>query len=75
MSVRTTIDIPEDLNLALRRRAASEGTSIRSLVIASLESKYRSKRGTQVLGPPMPGKGKPGRSCPDRENPYDLIFT
>jgi hypothetical protein len=32
MSVRTTIDIPEDLYETLRRRAASEQTSIRSLL-------------------------------------------
>ena len=75
MSVRTTIDIPENLYEPLRRRAASEKTSIRSLVISAIESKFSTDRArTPVLGPPISGKGKPGPLCPDRENPYDLLF-
>jgi predicted HicB family RNase H-like nuclease len=35
MSVCISIDIPEDLHEALRLRAASEQTSIRSLVIGA----------------------------------------
>ena len=76
MSVRTTIDIPENLYEPLRRRAASEKTSIRSLVISAIEGKFSaSPRRTPVLGPPVPGKSKPGPLCPDRENPYDLLFS
>lgn len=74
MSVRTTIDIPEDLYEVLRRRAASEQTSIRSLVIGAMERKFGGRRRAPVLEPPVPGTGKPGPLCPDRENPYDLLF-
>jgi hypothetical protein len=75
MSVRTTIDIPEDLYATLRQRAASEKVSIRSLVILSIEEKFRPKRrSVRMTGPPIKGKGKPGPLCPTTENPYDLIF-
>ena len=76
MSVRTTIDIPDDLYEALRRRAASERISIRSLVIGAIERKFRTgRRRTPVLAPPVPGTGRPGPLCPDRENPYDILFA
>ena len=72
MAIRTTIDIPEDLYEPLRRRAASEKTSIRSLVIGAIEGKFS---GGRRRSPPVPGKSKPGPLCPDRENPYDLLFS
>jgi hypothetical protein len=76
MSVRTTIDIPENLYNTLRRRAAGEKTSIRSLVIGAVEAKFSvRRRHTPVLGPPVPGKSKPGPLCPGTENPYDLLFS
>lgn len=76
MSVRTTIDIPDKLYAALRRRAAAERTSIRSLVVDALEGKYnRKKERSPVLKPPIPGSGKPGPRRLDRENPYDILFT
>ncbi len=75
-AIRTTIDIPEELYEPLRRRAASDKTSIRSLVIGAIEGKFSARqRRTPVLGPPVPGKSKPGPLCPDRENPYDLLFS
>lgn len=69
------MDIPDDLHVALRKRAASEKTSIRSLVVKALESTYRRRRGVRLMGPPIPGKGKPGPKAPDRENPYDVLFS
>lgn len=76
MSVRTTIDIPDDLYEALRHRAAGEQTSIRSLVIRAIEGRFSARRRrAPVLRPPIPGTGKPGPLCPDKENPYDLLFA
>ena len=75
MSVRTTIDIPDRLYEALRRQAVTEKTSIRSLVIEAIEGRFRRKRQSPVLKPPVPGSGRPGPRCPDRENPYDVLFT
>ena len=64
MSVRTTIDIPDDLYESLRRRAASERTSIRSLVVGAVEQRFSSRRQrTPVLSPPVPGSG-PTRTAP-----------
>jgi len=77
MSVRTTIDIPDDLHAELRRRAAAEHTSIRSLVTAAIETKFRPRPSKYVTGPLVGkrGKGKPGAGSPDRENPYDVLFA
>ena len=76
MSVRTTIDLPDELYEALRKHAASENTSIRSLVVAAIEGRFAKKqRGVPVLKPPVPGRGKPGPRCPDRENLYEILFT
>jgi hypothetical protein len=75
MSVRTTIDIPDQLYSTLRQRSAREKVSIRSLVIMSIEEKFQPKRRrVPVTGPIIKGKGKPGPLCPTTENPYDLIF-
>jgi hypothetical protein len=75
MSVRTTVDLPDDLHAALRRRAAAEHTSIRSLITGAIESKFRPRPSLRVTGPLVGKKGKPGASSPDRENPYDILFA
>jgi plasmid stability protein len=75
MSVRTTIDIPDDLHAALRQRAAAERTSIRSLITDAIESKLQPRRGRRVEGPLVGKKGKPAAGSPDRENPYDVLFA
>jgi len=75
MSVRTTIDIPDDLHAALRRRAAAERTSIRSLITSAVESKFRPRPSRRVTGPLVGKKGKLATGSPDRENPYDVLFA
>jgi len=75
MSVRTTIDIPDDLHAELRRRAAAEHTSIRSLVTSAIETKFRPQRSRQVTGPLVGKRGRPAAGSPDRENPYDVLFA
>jgi plasmid stability protein len=75
MSVRTTIDIPDDLHAALRQRAAAERTSIRSLITDAIESKLQPRRRRRVDGPLVGKKGKPAAGSPDRENPYDVLFA
>jgi len=75
MSVRTTIDIPDELHSKLRQRAAREKTSIRSLVIMAIEEQYRTKRRrVPVTGPMIKGTPGAGPLPLDTENPYDLIF-
>ena len=78
MSVRTTIDIPEELHAALRKRAAAEHTSIRSLITDAIESRLRpvaARRSRRVTGPLVGKKGKPGTGSPNTENPYDVLFA
>jgi hypothetical protein len=75
MSVRTTIDLPDDLHAALRQRAAAQRTSIRSLIAGAIESEFRSRPSRPVTGPLVGKKGKPAPGSPDRENPYDVLFT
>jgi len=75
MSVRTTIDIPDDLHAALRRRALAERTSIRSLITTAIESGFRSRPSRPVTGPLVGKKGKAAPGSPDRENPYDVLFA
>jgi hypothetical protein len=80
MSVRTTVDIPDDLHAALRQRAAAERTSIRSLITGAIENKFRQQHSRRVTGPLVGKKGKgktrkPTAGSPDRENPYDVIFA
>ena len=60
----------------LRRKAAEEHTSIRSLVLEAINKRYQTRRdGKRVTSPLLPGKGKPGPQCPDTENPYDILFA
>jgi plasmid stability protein len=75
MSVRTTIDIPDDLHAALRQRAAAERTSIRSLITGAIESEFRRRRSRRVTAPLVGKKGRPAAGSPGRENPYDVLFA
>jgi hypothetical protein len=76
MSVRTTVDLPDDVYRDLRLRAAAQQTSIRSLIVEAIESRYRPRKHRKPMtGPPLPGKSKPGPACPDKENPYDFMFA
>jgi plasmid stability protein len=75
MSVRTTIDIPDELHAALRQRAAAEHTSIRSLITGAVESQFHAQPSRRVTAPLVGKKGKPAPGSPDRENPYDVLFA
>ena len=75
MSVRTTIDIPDDLHVALRQRATAERTSIRALITGAIESKFRREPSRYVTGPLVGKQGTPAAGSPDRENPYDVLFA
>jgi plasmid stability protein len=75
MSVRTTIDIPDDLHAALRQRAAAEHTSIRALITGAVESEFRPQPPRPVTAPLVGKKGRPAAGSPDRENPYDVLFA
>jgi hypothetical protein len=76
VSVRTTIDLADDMYAVLRRRAADERTSIRALIADAIDSRYRTVRSKPVTGPLVGKRGaKPAAGSPDRENPYDVLFA
>ena len=75
MSVRTTIDLPDDLYSRLRERAAAERTSIRALITDAVESKLAPVKSRRVTGPLVGKKGRLAPGSPDRENPYDVLFA
>jgi hypothetical protein len=76
MSISTTVDMPEDVYETLRRKAADEKTSIRALVVNLIDGKFnRTEPKIPMTGPSVPGRSKSGPLCPDKENPYDFIFT
>jgi hypothetical protein len=75
MSVRTTIDLPDDLYSRLRERATAERTSIRALITDAVESQLVPKRSRRVTGPIVGKKGRLASGSPDRENPYDVLFA
>jgi hypothetical protein len=75
MSVRTTIDIPEELHATLRQRAAAERTSIRALITEAIEARYQRNPSRRVTGPLVGKKGKTAPGSPDTENPYDSVFA
>ncbi len=74
MSVRTTIDLPDDIYAALHQRAKEERTSIRALITSAIDTSF-GPRQIQIQSPgPLVGKRRkqPAPGSPDRENPYDV---
>jgi hypothetical protein len=72
MSVRTTVELPEPLHEALRRRAEESGASIDALILRTLEAAYGNRE--RVSEPPVKVRGKLGPHFPVDENPYDVVF-
>ncbi len=76
MAIRTTVDIPEPLHEALRKRAERSGASVRSLIVRAIEQTYSEHpKGAYLAGPLIKGKGKLGKAFPKDENPHDLVFS
>lgn len=75
--MRITLEIPERLHAVLRKRAASAGVSMQSLVVEALERTYqverKSGKSMLVTGPILKLKAKPGPRFPVDETPHDLI--
>ena len=73
--MRTTVDIPDSLYRALKTKAASEGVSIRQLVLQGVDALLNEgvKRPRKRLKVPIINSGKPGSLKLDNEKIYDLI--
>jgi hypothetical protein len=74
--MRTTVDIPDPLYRALKKKAAHEGFSIKELVLRGVELELRSaaktKTGSQRR-PPVIESDKPGSLDLDNAKIYEII--
>jgi hypothetical protein len=73
--MRTTVDIPDMLYRQLKARAATEGRSVKELILRGVEgelSEGRPKRGGRVNLPIVRSK-KPGSLKLDNASIYEVI--
>jgi len=73
--MRTTIDIPDETYRLLKSKAASQGTSVKALVLGAVETVLTrdAPRPLPRLKLPIISGGKPGSLRLDNEKIYDLI--
>lgn len=72
--MRTTVDIPDALYRELKSKAAKEGTSVKEIILRSVEGGLhpRKKSPRRVTLPLIPSK-EPGTLKLDNETIYELI--
>jgi hypothetical protein len=75
--MRTTIDIPNTKYRQLKSKAASEGTTVKALVLKGVEVVLTQKPSTlrKPLKLPLVKSSRPGSIDIDNERIYDLIFS
>lgn len=73
--MKTTVDIPEATYERLKSRAASEGESVKQLLLRGAEAVLRepAKKPVRRLELPILNAGEPGSLHIDNEQIYDLI--
>jgi hypothetical protein len=73
--MRTTVDIPDDKYRLLKAKAASEGATVKQLVMKGVDTVLGERGGSprRRLSVPIINKGKPGSLKLDNEKIYDLI--
>jgi hypothetical protein len=72
--MRTTVDIPDPLYRALKKKAAHEGHSVKELVLRGVELELRSspkRRGPRR--PPVIDSDQPGTLNLDNAKIYEII--
>ena len=73
--MRTTVDIPDPVYRRLKTRAASEGSSVRALILRGVEQVVQGKPqpvARRVFPPLVPSK-RPGSLRIDNARIYDII--
>jgi hypothetical protein len=73
--MRTTVDIPDPLYRGLKARAATEGRSVRQLILRCVEAELQpnpTKRGRRVSLPIIRSK-RPGTLKLDNAKIYEII--
>lgn len=73
--MRTTVDIPDSKYRLLKAKAASEGATVKYLVLKGVDTilNERAERPRRRLKLPIMNVGKPGSLKLDNEKIYDLI--
>ena len=72
--MRTTVDIPDPLYVALKKKAAHEGHSIKELILRGVELELGSKSGRRGRRkPPVIESNKPGSLELDNAKIYEII--
>ena len=74
-TVRTSLDIPEDLHRRIHEAAKRRGCSARALILSSIEREvaFDSCVKGRVKAPLVPGKGEPVN--PSHDQIYDILFS
>ena len=75
MDMRTTVDIPDPIYRQLKTRAASEGRSVKELILRSVESELRHtkrSRGKQIVATIIK-TGRPGTLDIDNAKIFEII--
>lgn len=71
--MRTTVDIPDSLYLALKKKAANEGHSVRELVLRGVELELGARSGRRRRRPPLIDSDRPGTLELDNAKIYEII--
>ena len=74
-TVRTSLDIPEDLHRRIHEAAKRRGCSARALILSSIEREVVFESGVKgrVQAPLVLGGSEPIN--PDHDQIYDLLFS
>ena len=74
LGVRTTVDIPDPLYRELKGKAASEGRSVKDLILRSVEQELRGRRrGKHRVSLPIIPSKRPGSLKLDNAKIYEII--
>jgi hypothetical protein len=74
-TVRTSLDIPEDLHRRIHQAAKLRGCSARALILSSIEREVAFESGAKgrVQAPLVLGEGEPVN--PSHDQIYDVLFS
>ena len=74
-TVRTSLDIPEDLHRRIHEAAKRRGCSARALILSSIEREVacEPRPKGRVKAPLVSGKGDPVN--PSHDQIYDILFS
>lgn len=74
-TIRTSLDIPQDLHRRIHEAARRRGCSARALILSSIEREvaFESRRKGRVNAPLVLGKGEAVN--PRHDEIYDVLFS